>query len=70
MSYKDSQRIYSSCKSSWREFKEGLDLVMEKCVSKGTGGAYLVPRKFYPSVTLPPTLPSLKTPPFPLSVNW
>lgn len=45
LSYADNKRLYASSKSRWNDFHEGLQLVMDNCVSRGTGGAYLVPRK-------------------------
>ena len=44
---KPVQRVYSSSKSRWADFREALDKVRETClVKEGTGGAYLVPRTF------------------------
>lgn len=43
LSYAAPARIYASSKSRWIDFGEALELVMEKCVRQGTGGAYLVP---------------------------
>ncbi len=37
-------RIYSSSKSRWADFHEALGKLMSECVSKGSGGAWLVPR--------------------------
>ena len=58
------RRVYSSSKSRWQDFGETLQLLLDTCVSKGTGGAYLVPRKFNLSLIPPPkncsTLPSPK----------
>lgn len=56
LSYATSQpalRIYSSSKSRWVDFHEGLQKLMTDCVSQGTGGAYLVPRKPLPSLPFP-----------------
>lgn len=51
LSYADTSRTYASSKSRWTDFAEALGLVMQKCVSQGSGGAYLVPRTASP---LPP----------------
>lgn len=51
LSYATPERIYASSKSRWTDFSEALELVMEKCVRQGTGGAYLVPRKLPPSIS-------------------
>ncbi len=48
LSYRDAVRTYSSSKSRWSDFGDALDLLMQQCVSQGTGGAYLVPRKLAP----------------------
>lgn len=50
LSYAAPARIYASSKSRWIDFGEALELVMEKCVRQGTGGAYLVPRRFPSSI--------------------
>lgn len=45
LSYRDQRRVYSSSKSRWLDFYAGLNILMNKCVTQGVGGAALVPRK-------------------------
>ena len=51
------RRVYSSSKSRWQDFGEALQLLLDTCISKGTGGAYLIPRKLNISLFLPSSPP-------------
>jgi len=47
-------RVFASSKSSWYMIDEAKQNLMENCVSKGSGGAILVPREYLcPIATLP-----------------
>lgn len=75
MSYATSQpafRIYSSSKSRWSDFHEALDGLLTECVTKGTGGAYLIPR----TLSNRPTVPTIailliisQSEPWPQTIN-
>ena len=48
---KPAKRLYSSSKSRWVDFHQALEGLMTECVSKGSGGAYLVPRAYHAGST-------------------